>query len=120
MSTPVRIDGELFEAARTAGQTLSRSAAQQVAHWARIGQQLEASPLTTTEIVRQVLEGQSPYDDVDDRTQAIVRATWAEDIADRIAGLDLTPKLAATGVPWAEGDEHGRPVMRGGPAAPVR
>src|SRR5680860_1800596 len=39
MSTtmPMRVDGDLFEAAKSVGAVASRSAAQQISHWARIG-----------------------------------------------------------------------------------
>lgn len=46
MSRSLRVSGALFAAATVAGEVLSRSAAQQVEHWARIGRALEATGLT--------------------------------------------------------------------------
>ena len=104
---PTRIDGDLFEAAKAAGQVHSRSAAQQLDHWARIGRELEASPAVTHDAIERVLTGRSAYDQVDERAQAVVRATWDADITARIAGLDFTKRLQASGTPWAEADDDG-------------
>ena len=46
MSKSLRISDPLFDAATAAGETLSRSAAQQVEHWARLGRALEKRGLT--------------------------------------------------------------------------
>lgn len=111
---PTRIDGDLFEAARAAGQVHSRSAAQQLDHWARIGRELEASPAVTHDAIERVLTGRAPYDEVDDRGQAVVRAAWDEEISARISGLDYTERLQASGTSWAEADGDGNVVVRGG------
>ena len=113
---PTRIDGDLFEAARAAGQVHSRSAAQQLDHWARIGRELEASPSVTHDAIERVLTGRAAYDEVDDRSQAVVRAEWEQAIAGRI-GLDLTGRLDASGASWAEADEDGNVVVHGGDTA---
>lgn len=112
-SMPTRIDGDLFEAAKVAGQVHSRSAAQQLDHWARIGRELEASPAVTHDAIERVLTGRAGYDEVDDHPQAVVRAAWDEEIAARIAGLDLAERLRASGRPWAEADDDGDVVLRG-------
>ncbi len=116
---PTRIDGDLFESAKAAGQIHSRSAAQQLDHWARIGRELEASPAVTHDAIERVLTGRAAYDDVDDRAQAVVRAAWDEQIAARIAGLDFTEELERSGEEWAEaGADGGLVVHRTGNAAP--
>lgn len=114
---PTRIDGDLFEAAKAAGRVHSRSAAQQLDHWARIGRELEASPAVTHDAIERVLTGRAAYDEVDERTQAVVRAAWDEEIAARTAGLDFTERLQASGLSWAEADDDGEVVVRG-PGAP--
>lgn len=113
---PTRIDGELFEAAKAAGEVHSRSAAQQLHHWAKIGREFESSPGTTHTEIERVLTGQTPYDDVSGAAQAAVRVAWDEQTADEADGFDLTPDLAALGLPWAEADEHGALVMRDAPS----
>lgn len=109
---PTRVDGALFDAAKAAGELHSRSAAQQLAHWARIGRELESSPAVTHEAISRVLAGQAPYDELGDRAQAVVRVSWDEQVAERAAGLDLTERLRAAGRPWPEADADGDVVVR--------
>ncbi len=52
MSRSLRVSEALFESATAVGEVLSRSAAQQVEHWARLGKALEASGLTADAAVR--------------------------------------------------------------------
>lgn len=113
---PTRFDQELFDTARASGQLHSRSAAQQLAHWARIGRQLEASPAVSHDQVARVLAGESDYDTLDERSQAVVRAAWDERVAERTGALDLEGRLVAAGGPWPEADEHGTLVVRTPPA----
>ena len=96
-SPPTRIDSDIYEAARTHGQLVNRSAAQQLAHWARIGRQLELSPSVSVADVVRVLAGQADYDDLDGQQQAVVRAAWAERVEEQAAGLDLAAVFASDG-----------------------
>lgn len=109
---PTRVDQELFEAAKAAGQVHSRSAAQQLAHWARIGRQLEASPDVTHDQVARVLAGDTSYDALAANTQAVVRSSWDQRIAERVAEMDFEERLNAAGEPWAEADAEGNVVVR--------
>ena len=72
-SMPIRIDEELYDSAKVVGASMSRSATQQVAHWARIGRELESSRSISTRDVAAVLAGEVTYDDVGTREQAVVR-----------------------------------------------
>lgn len=45
-SNSIRVGEELFNTAREEGALMSRSAAQQIEHWARLGAALEAAGLT--------------------------------------------------------------------------
>ena len=110
---PMRVDGDLFEAAKSVGAVASRSAAQQITHWARIGRELEASPGVSARSIRDVLAGAAEYDELGERDQAVVRAIWDERIAERRAHLDLAAEFTQAGVSWLEADEHGRVVTRG-------
>lgn len=109
---PTRIERDLFEAAKQAGEIHSRSAAQQIDHWARIGRELETSPAVTHDHVARVLAGTASYDVLGDGAQAVVRAKWDEDIAERAATLDLEADLIAAGESWAEADVEGKLVVR--------
>lgn len=113
MSTmPTRVDGDLFEAAKSSGAVNSRSAAQQIAHWARIGREFEASSNVSQRDIEAVLAGRGVYDALKEREQAIVRATWDEQIADGIAGLNFQTEFAAEGGTWVVGDEDGNAITK--------
>ncbi len=109
---PTRVDGDLFAAAKSSGAVHSRSAAQQIAHWARIGRELEASGGISHREVEAVLAGDGSYDDLQEREQAIVRGTWDEQVADRLSSLNLEKKFRAAGVDWVEADDEGNLVTR--------
>ncbi|HSW04736.1 TA system antitoxin ParD family protein [Aquabacterium sp.] len=49
-SNSLRISSDLFEQALAHGQLMSRSAAQQLEHWARLGAAAEASGLTVPQL----------------------------------------------------------------------
>ena len=49
-SNSIRIGAELFNTARDEGVLMSRSTAQQIEHWARIGAALEACALTVGQV----------------------------------------------------------------------
>ena len=89
---------------------LSRSAAQQLTHWARIGRAFESAPGVDQRVVEAVLAGSIEYDAADDFAQAVVRAAWDQGIADRIGRLDLVAKLAQTQVGWVEADPDGQVI----------
>lgn len=112
-TTPTRIDADLFAAAKTAGDALSRSAAQQINHWARIGRELEASEAVSVRDIARVLSGQARYDDLGAREQAIVRAEWDHSMTELGGGLDLEKEFTAAGETWSEADPQGRTLQRG-------
>lgn len=110
----MRVDGDLFDAAKSIGAVTSRSAAQQISHWARIGRELEASPGTSPRDIQRVLAGEAgyEYDDLGERDQAVVRASWDEQTAERLAGLNLAAEFTQAGRSWSEADEQGHLVKR--------
>lgn len=109
---PTRIDGDLYEAAKAVGAAESRSAAQQLTHWARIGREVEASPRTSQRDIQRVLAGRGRYDDLSETEQARVRASWDEQVAERIASLNFAADFTAAARPWTDADADGRPVER--------
>jgi hypothetical protein len=118
-SAPTRIDEDVTSAAKVAAELLSRSTAQQVNHWARIGRELEASKSVSHRDIAEVLGGRSSYDALNVREQAIVRAEWTERMTALREGLDLAAEFSAAGEGWVEADEDGRVVERA-PVAPAR
>jgi hypothetical protein len=117
-TAPTRIDPDVASAAKVAGELLSRSAAQQVNHWARIGRELEASKSISAREIAQVLAGNAPYDALDVREQAVVRAEWTERMTALREGLDLAAELTAAGQDWVDADTDGTVIPRSG--KPVR
>lgn len=120
MSAPTRIDEDVTSAAKVAAELFSRSTAQQVNHWARIGRELEASTSISQRDIAEVLAGQASYDDLSAREQAVVRAEWGERMTSLREGLDLASELAAAGESWTEADADGTPVKRSAAARPRR
>ncbi len=116
-TSPTRIDDELYAAAKAEGAVMSRSAAQQIAHWARVGRELEAAPSVSHRDIERVLAGEHDYDDLGQREQAAVRAAWSERVAARRAALDFTREFTERGLPYVELDEGGQVVRREPPPA---
>ncbi|MDT2007532.1 hypothetical protein FXW78_29250 [Rhodococcus opacus] len=109
-TSPTRIDDELYASAKLVGELMSRSAAQQIAHWARIGRELEASPSVSHRAIADVLDGRRDYDDLTDQEQAVVRAEWSERITERREGLDLAETFSRVGRSFVELDADGNVV----------
>lgn len=96
-STPIRIDAELLETAKLVGGRQSRSAAQQIAHWARVGREVEASRSISAHAIAAVLAGRGAYDALDSEDQALVRAEWTNRLDEVAGGIDLASEFVATG-----------------------
>ena len=112
-SAPIRIDGELYAAAKAVAASQDRSAAQQIAHWARVGRELEASRDISAAAIQDVLSGRRHYDNLATEEQAVVRAVWTERLDALARGIDLTDTLRAEGhTEVVEADPEGRVVHR--------
>ncbi|WP_414122922.1 TA system antitoxin ParD family protein [Corynebacterium nuruki] len=109
-TTPVRIDSELFAQAKKQGDRASRSAAQQIMHWAKVGRELENAPTTSQRDIDKVLSGEASYDALTDKDQAVVRASWEDGISARLAGLNFQEEFTAAGRSWSESDAEGNLV----------
>src|SRR4051812_42748771 len=115
-TSPARIDDELYASAKLAGSVHSRSASQQVAHWARIGREIEASSSISPREIAAVLTGSRSYDSLDPKEQAVVRAEWSVRMDEARTELDLAKDFARAGRTWVELDDKGRVVEGGGRA----
>ncbi len=107
-TSPLRLDPELTRSAEPVAARMSRSVPEQIAHWARIGRELERSPDISVAAVRRVLEGAAQYDALPAREQALVRAAWLERMDALRAGLNLAKEYGATGYRYAEVGDDGR------------
>ncbi len=111
-SNPIRLDADIVAAARQVAPMMARSVAQQIAHWARIGRELEAHPGVSVEKIRDVLSGAKSYDQLSVEEQSVTRAYWAARM-ERLRGrLRLDEQLEASAVAYAELDEAGNVVVR--------
>jgi len=118
---PMRVDGDLFDAAKSVGAVASRSAAQQISHWARIGRELESSPGTSPRDVQRVLAGEAgyEYDNLGERDQAVVRASWDEQLDERRTKLNLAAEFTQSGRSWSEADAQGGHLVAHDPLTPT-
>lgn len=114
-TSPARIDDDLYASAKLAGKVQSRSASQQVVHWARIGREIEASASIAQKDIAEVLAGSRSYDTLGAKDQAIVRAEWSARMDDRREALNLAEQFAVAGRSWVELDDGGA-VVDGGHA----
>ena len=112
-TSPARIDDDLYASAKLVGEIQSRSASQQVAHWARIGRELEASSDIAVRDVADVLSGAVEYDTLDSKAQAVVRAAWTERMQDARRSLNFSREFDGVGRTWVELDDDGQVVRRG-------
>jgi len=115
---PIRVDSDLFDAAKSIGTVASRSAAQQISHWARIGRELESSPGTSLRDIQRVLAGEAAYDTLGERDQAIVRASWDEQLDERRAKLNLAAEFTQAGRSWSEADAQDGHTIKRHPLTP--
>ena len=111
-TSPARIDDDLYASAKLVGEVQSRSASQQVAHWARIGREIEASGAISHKDVAEVLAGGRSYDTLSPKEQAVVRAEWSARMDALREALDLAQQFAAAGRTWVELDVDGAVVER--------
>ncbi len=114
-TSPTRIDDELYASAKIVAPLMSRSTAQQIAHWARIGRELEAGDSVSHRDIADVLAERRNYDELNAHEQAVVRAEWAERMDARRDGLDLAREFADQGRSYVELDDDGNVVHRGDP-----
>lgn len=121
---PTRIESDLYDAAKSVGGVMSRSAAQQINHWARLGRELEAARDISHKDIVDVLAGASSYDALSAREQALVRVEWDERISAARGSLNFEDEFHAAGESWVEADADGNAVVRdadaGAPAATSR
>lgn len=109
---PIRVDKELADSAREVAPTMSRSVAQQISHWARLGRELERSPELNIAAIQAVLSGQGDFDALPPKEQAVVRAQWQSRMNAILGSLRLDKAFRAESHQYAEVDDSGRVVTR--------
>lgn len=110
-SQPTRLPADVYESALAATLVTSRTVPQQIAHWARIGRELEMSPRVNHRQIASVLAGTGSYDALDEQEQAIVREEWADRMTTLRDGLDYAAQFTAAGESYSEVDEDGNLIV---------
>lgn len=110
-SQPTRLPTDVYDWALVAAPVNSRTVPQQIAHWARLGRELEMSPQVSHRSISEVLGGSRAYDALSEPEQAIVRQEWAERARAARGALDYAARFAADGESYSELDEHGAVVV---------
>lgn len=108
---PTRLPSDIYDPAVAESRAASRTVPQQIAHWARIGRELERSPQVNHRAVAQVLAGDGSYDLLGEREQAVVRGTWSERITALRDGLNYEADFAVTGQAYSEADADGNLIV---------
>ena len=111
---PTRLPADIYESAVAQAAAESRSVPLQIAHWARIGRELEMSPQVNHRAIAQVLAGHNSYDLLGEREQAVVRGTWSERVAALRGALNYEARFAAVGESYSEADEDGNVIITPG------
>lgn len=110
-SQPTRLPADVYESAVAAATVTSRTVPQQIAHWARIGRELEMSPGVNHRAIAKVLAGTGSYDSLGEQEQAIVREEWVDRVTVLREGLDYEAEFSAAGESYSEIDEDGNLVV---------
>lgn len=110
-SQPTRLPADVYDSASAAARVTSRTVPQQIAHWARLGRELEMSPEVNHRQVSRVLAGDGSYDSLSAHQQAAVREEWAARAEARRAALDYAAQFSTAGESYSEADEDGNLVV---------
>jgi hypothetical protein len=112
MGTPVRIDDEVYAAARRVGATASRSAAQQVDYWVRMGRAVSMAEAGVRSRIDDAIAGRKPFSDLTAEERLLANAEIDAAIEQSAVSSDYADRLAAEGITTVVMDEYGRLVTR--------
>lgn len=106
-----RVAADLFEAAAAEGARQSRSAKQQLDHWARVGRAVSSQHSAARRRVEAALAGELALEDLGVEEGVVFDAEIAAAIEERLAGTHYGNQLAAQGIATVALDEDGRIVQ---------
>jgi len=110
-SQPTRLPADVYESAAAATLTTSRTVPQQIAHWVRLGRELEMSPQVNHRALTEVLAGTCSYDSLGEHEQALVRKEWAERATALRSQKNYTAQFADAGESYSEVDDDGNLIV---------
>lgn len=106
-----RIAADLMDSAAAEGARQSRSAKQQLDHWARVGRAVSSQHSVARRKVEAALAGDVPLRDLTDEEGVVFNAEISAAIQERLVRADYGAVLAARGVTTVALDEDGEIVQ---------
>ncbi|MGV0812869.1 hypothetical protein ABQF34_12995 [Mycolicibacterium boenickei] len=106
-----RFAADLIDSAAAEGARQSRSAKQQLDHWARVGRAVSSQHSAARRKVEAALAGDIPLRDLTDEEGAVLNAEIAASIEESLARTDYGATLAARGITTVALDENGEIVQ---------
>lgn len=103
-----RFAADLVDDAAVEGARQSRSAKQQLDHWARVGREVSMRHTAARRRVEAALAGTLPLAALSAEEREVANAELDISIEERAAGLSFGRQLAAEGVTTVALDEHGQ------------
>jgi lysozyme family protein len=104
---PTRVTSDLFESAVVEGARESRSARQQLEHWARVGRSICARETASRRRVEAALAGTLPLERLSDEEGIAFDSEVQSRLDERLRKADLGAVLAARGVTTVALNEQG-------------
>lgn len=105
-----RVAADLFEAAAAEGARQSRSAKQQLDHWARVGRAVSTQHTASRRRVEAALAGQIDVAALNTEEGVVFNAEIAASVEESLARTDYGDVLAGRGITTVALDENGRIV----------
>ncbi|MGO4256887.1 TA system antitoxin ParD family protein [Marmoricola sp. RAF53] len=106
-----RFDAALFADAAAEGRRQSRSATQQLDHWARVGKAVTAATSASRNRVEEALAGRVPLADLDANEAVTFNAEVSASVEELLAATHYGEELAAEGITTVALDESGNLVQ---------
>jgi hypothetical protein len=104
---PTRVAVDLFDSAAEEGRRESRSAKQQLDHWARVGRSVSMHQTAARRRVEAALAGELPLADLGGGESVVLNAELDASIQARAEALSFGDVLAAEGVVTVALDDDG-------------
>mgnify|MGYP002628212248 FL=1 len=105
---PTRVAEDLMDAAAVEGKRQSRSAKQQLDHWARVGRAVSAHSSASRQRVEAALRGVLPERDLTPDERVVLNAEVDATISETVRTVRFGEVLAARGVATVALDDEGR------------
>jgi hypothetical protein len=104
---PTRIAADLFEAASVEGARQSRSAKQQIDHWARVGRAVSMTQTAARRRVEAALAGELPERELTSEERAVFSAELDTAISEAARTTSFGKRIAARGITTVALDDDG-------------